>query len=84
MKAHTAAPAPKRATPPVAIAATLPKAPREAAAMVPEPGNSTTVLAAVSIPESEFRLDREGEREVGERAGVEVVVAGWRREEGDG
>ena len=35
LKAHTAAPAPRRAIPPVAIAATLPRAPTVAAAIVP-------------------------------------------------
>ena len=81
LKAATAAPPASSATPPVATAATLPRAPRVAAAIVPEPGNRTTVLAAASIPESDCLLDRvegdrvegvwvgEGEREEGERCG---------------
>ena len=75
MKAQTAAPAPRSATPPVATAATLPRAPRVAAAMVPEPGNIAT-LAAVSIPESECRLagDGAGDIELGVSTGVGVVV----------
>ena len=75
LKAATAAPAPRRATPPVATAATLPSAPSVAAAMVPEPGKRTTVLAAVSIPESDCLLDLGGEREVGVCTG-EVEMCG--------
>ena len=37
--------------------------------MVPDPGKSTTVLAAVSIPESDCLLDLDGERDNGVWAG---------------
>ena len=83
MKAQTAAPAPRRATPPVATAATLPRAPRVAAATVPDPGNNTTVLAAVSMPESECRLEGAGDMELGVRTGVGVVELGFGAREGE-
>ena len=59
-----------------------------AAATVPEPGNMTTVFAAVSNPASEWRLDgegvTEGEIELGVTVGVGVVELAFGAKEGDG
>ena len=61
LKAAAATPPPSIATPPAAMAATLPRAPTVAAAMVPDPGNNATDAAAVSNPVSEDLRDLLGE-----------------------
>ena len=61
LKAAAATPPPSIATPPAAMAATLPRAPTVAAAIVPDPGNKATDAAAVSSPVSDDLLDLLGD-----------------------